>query len=661
MSLRRLLPRFCFSLLLAASILAKSNHTFAGPLDSDSGTLSSDDDLLLDPFDPFDLGDKDPIASEQEDSSKSAEELLREASNLLMLERPLDARTKLLRALQRDPKLYRTHYLLAGYYLVHVGHFRLAMKYIKQAERLFEEQNGKPPYADRMLQIEHSSILYYESQIRLSLDNYQGALESLDRYSALGYTSEWYPGSRAWILMKLGRIQEAITVARAGILAGAEPGRTLNMLGILLSMNGQPQEALEVFRRAIAGEFASGSDGQPATPLNNSGEVYKEMFEDDKAESSFLRAIALPDGCEHVLPSLNMALMYIDQLKLDSARSTIDGFDRCVAQFPLRNNEEHAALVHLARGRIALHYGNVDKAIEHLRAAMDGTQWFGKIGTNQNDLVVAATISLTQALRIKNNHLSFRLSESWGELLSNLRQRTENSAEAWWLARRARQMLVGELNDLEDLQIRNTDSLLEYPTLGSALKGLSTTSLARRLKRDSSNDQRAPAKLFYELYEAESRLGFFRSSQATTSLDNVIERARPRYDELLKTHASLLRMRTLQSSSNRYRDLAYRVFFTAPALLRNYGLPLPVTLDSSKVPSDIQRALVKGPFVAATSQDDTTCAITSSRLNDGTIKLYFTCPGQSAKNRVVEDSALEGVVNKLSEAIFLKTILKSGE
>lgn len=647
--------------LLTASFLVAINTTNlrAEPPLPDSGTLSSDD-LLIDPFDPFDLGDKDPITSEKEDASKSAEALLREASNLLMLERPLDARTKLLRALQKDPKLYRTHYLLAGYYLVHVGHFRLAMKYIKQAEKLFEEQNGKPPYYDQMLKVEHSSLLYYESQIRLSLDNYQGALESLDRYSAHGYSSEWYPGSRAWILMKLGRIQEAITVARAGILAGAEPGRTLNMLGILLSMNGQPQEALDVFRKAIANEFASGSDGQPATPLNNSGEVYKELFEDDKAESSFLRAISLPDGCEHVLPSLNMALMYIDQLKLESARSTIDGFDRCVAQFPLRNNEEHAALVQLARGRIALHSGDIDTAIKLLRSSMDGTQWFGKIGTNQNDLVVAATISLSQALTIKNNHLRLHISESWPDTLNNIKERASNSLEAWWLMRRARQMLVGELNDLEDLQIRNTDSLLEYPTLGDALKGLSTASLSKRLRKERENDLRSPAKLFYELYGAQSHLGIWRAGEANKTLDEVIERARPRYDELLKTHATLLRMRTIPRSQRRYRDLAYRVFFTAPALLRNYGLPLPVSINSSKVSKDTEATLLKGPFIKINGDDDTACAISESR-SEGGFKLYFTCPAQSAKNRVVEDSALERVVNKMAEAVYLKTVVKADQ
>jgi tetratricopeptide (TPR) repeat protein len=629
-------------------------NAFSQTTSPESGSLSSES-LLYDPFDPFDLGDTDPLASEKEDSTKSAETLLREASSLLLSERPLDARTKLLRALQRDPNLYRTHYLLAGYYLVHVGHFRLAMKYIKRAEELFEKEHGAPPYREQTVQLEHANIIYYESQIRLSLDNYKGALESLDRYASLGYISDWYPGSRAWVLMKLGRVQEAITVARAGILASAEPGRTLNMLGILLSMNGQPQEALEVFRKAIASEFASGNDGQPATPLNNSGEVFKEMFDEDKAESSFLRAISLPDGCEHVLPSLNLALLYIEQLKLDAARSTIDGFERCVAQFPLRNNEEHAALVHLARGRIALHSGDVDRSIEHFRSAMDGTQWFGKIGTNQNDLVVGATISLSQALSRKANIIHSTVSTSWSEWLEHLSLRVSHSVESWWLMRRARQMLTGELNDIEDLQIRNTDSLLEYPTLGEVLRGLSSRSLTRRLDREREVDSRTPAKLFYELYGAEANLGIWPPTSTLSTLDTVIERARPRYDELLRAHATLKRMQTLSPDSSRYQDLAYRIFFTSPAQLRNYGLPLPVRINHEGMPRALWRAILAGPFIEVDGDSEAvarSCSISTVQSPSSGVGLSFSCPGQTARNRTVEDSAPETVVNKLSASLF---------
>jgi tetratricopeptide (TPR) repeat protein len=507
-------------------------------------------------------------------------------------------------------------------------------------------------------QLEHSNILYYQSQIRLNLDDYQGALDTLDHFTALGYSAEWYPGSRAWILMKLGDIQGAIKVARAGILAGAEPGRTLNMLGILLSMNNQPQEALDVFRKAIATEFSSGTDGQPATPLNNAGEVYKEVFDDDKAESSFLRATSLHDGCEHVLPTLNLALLYIDQFKLEAADAALVGFQKCIAQFPLRNNEEHAALVHLARGRILLHSGWVDEAIQSFRSAMDGTQWFGKIGTNQNDLVVAATISLSQALERKNNIISTTVTTGMADWYRSQREMITNSVEAWWLRRRARQILLDDLKQLEDLSIRNTDSLLEYPTFGEILGELSTSSLSQRLLIENARDTRTPAKLFYQLYGAENALGWWNSSSTLKDLDDVIEHARPRYDELLRTHASLVRMKTLSRYSQRYHEMAYRIFMTSPAELRNYGLPLPVVLDPA-IPRDLRRQILRGPFMEQASSRSTTafvCTISTPSSREDKVTLRFTCPSQSAKNRTVEDSDVTQVVNKLSEALFRQEV-----
>ena len=643
---------WCIGLTVALSAISTPAHA-----QQTSPTPGANNEALLDPFDPFEIPDLWDSMSSEKDDSKSADELLQEALYLLETEeRLLDARTKLLKALKKDPQMWKIHYVLSGYYFSHVGHFRLSMKYIKRAEELFTAKHGLPPYRDETTQFEHSNILYYISQIRLSLDNYQGALDALDEYTRLGYSAAWYPGSRAWILMKLGRIQEAIKVARSGILIGADVGRTLNMLGILLSMNGEPQEALEVFRKAIAAEFSDGARGQPATPLNNSGEVYKELFEDDKAESSFLRATSLPDGCEHVLPALNLTLLYIDQHKTDAAIATLDAFQKCVAQFPLRNNEEHAALVQLARGRIDLHTGNIDRAITRFRAAMDGTQWFGKIGTNQNDLMVATTISLGQALLRKNNTLRFQIARTWAEWLEMRRQRVSNAVEAWWLLRRARQILTEELNDVEDLSIRNTDSLLEYPTLGEVLQGLSSAALEARLEEESRRDSRAPAKLFYQAYAAESQLSLWRSGAPTASLDSIIERSRPRYDDLLKTHATLLRLGTLDTTSARYRELAYRVFYTAPAELRNYGYRLPVRIQAS---SQLRNLILSGPFVEdrSTRDQDEVCLLTSQQAISGSgVSLRFSCPHNSSKNRVVEDSDPHEVVNKLTEALFREEI-----
>jgi tetratricopeptide (TPR) repeat protein len=211
------------------------------------------------------------------------------------------------------------------------------------------------------------------AETRLNLDNYQGALDVLNEFGKL-YFGAWYPASRAWVLMKLGKLDEAIRVARLGLLTEAEPGRTLNVLGILLSMTGKRQESLKVFNEAIMHELSMGSSGQPATPLNNSGEVYREIFNEEKAEAMWLKATSMPDGCEHVLPSMNLAIMFIEQLRLTDAKKAIDAFESCITQFPLRNGEEHRALVHLARGRIALHSGDVHSAVQHLEAARERRQ-----------------------------------------------------------------------------------------------------------------------------------------------------------------------------------------------------------------------------------------------------------------------------------------------
>ena len=646
---RYLSPLCCIALLMAPT----------GAVAQDTPQPHQQEKTVDDPFDPFDIFGFDELTT-TDDKNKTAEELIREASLLLATDRPLDARTKLLKAIQKDPNEYKAYYLLSGYYIIHVGHYRLALKYIKRAQELFEKKNGKPPYSSHLLQLEHGNLLYYLSQCRLNLDNYQGALDALDEYHSYGYRAEWYPGARSWVLMKLGRVQEAIRVAREGLLAGSESGRTLNMLGILLSMNDQPQESLEVFRQAIAYEFSQGTDGQPATPLNNAGEVYKEIFDDVKAESTFLRATSLPDGCEHVLPSLNLTLLYIEQLKTDAALSTMDAFQRCIAQFPLRNNEEHAALVNLARGRIDLHTGNVDRAIKRFETALQGTQWFGKIGTNQDDLVVAATISLAQALLRQNNLLRFHQTETWGEWLKQKEIIASNSVRAWWLMRRARQMLIDDLHDIEDLTIRNTDSLLEYPTLGEALAGLSSSALARRIEGQRAKDSRVIAGIFYDEYLAENERSWLFSGASNEKFESVMQRGREGFDTLLKIHATLQRMISLSPDSDRYRELAYRIFYTAAPELRNYGFQLPVAINLGSDPHALRSAIEAGPFREATGEGSLCSVTAADPTTPGKLALRFSCPGQSSKNRFVEGSTPGEVVNKLSDALFREEIRNVG-
>ncbi|MBX7136584.1 MAG: hypothetical protein K1X83_01275 [Oligoflexia bacterium] len=601
-----------------------------------------------DPLDPF-AADQSQSSAQDSDKDKSADELIDEAMVLFQDERPLDARTKLLKALARSPEDYRAHLLLSGYYMEEVGHFRLALKYVLQAQKLFEAKNGKPPYSDFMAQTQHDQILYLLAQARLNLDDYQGSLEVLDQYSRLGYYRDWYPGTRAWVLMKLGRVNEAIKVARMGILSGAEPGRTLNMLGILLSMSDQREDSLKVFKQAVEYELSLGRTGRPATPLNNAGEVYEEIFNEDQAESSWLKSTRLPDGCEHVLPSLNLTMLYLDQGNLLRAKQTIDAFESCVAQYPLRNGEEHRALVHFARGRIALQAGAIDQAVDHFEEALQKQQWFGKIGTSEEDLRAAALISLSQALRAKNNIIATTLFEHTSDWLSAIKDRAANKFRAWWLMRRARQILVENLSNFEDLYVRHTDSMLDYASLGDVARALPRKAFEKRTQIETAHDKRPASKPFYEIYRAANLLEHGDSQAGAGLVRQALSEARDRYDDALRAQALLLELGLARPNSAQYQDIAIEIFKLSRAALRSHGFKLPINFSPPGYP-EVEKALADSAF--AVDNNRSLPFLVSARIENGATVLRFTSSVPGFGEISVTAAKIEDAVNSFAQQVF---------
>ena len=484
--------------------------------------------------------------------------------------------------------------------------------------------------------------------MRLNLDNYQGALDVLDEYEAQGYYEPWLPPHRAWILMKLNRLEDAIRTARLGMLAGAEPGQTMNILGILLSMTEAKLAAIEILKEAISYERSLGKEGRPATPLNNAGEVYKEIFEENLARDAWQEAVRLPDGCEHVLPSLNLSMLYMEESDYAHAKQAIDGFESCLAQFPLRSGEEHRALVHIARGRIALHSGDVNSAVAHLEAAAERQQWFGKIGTSQKDLRAAVLISLAQALRRQSNHLRLSRPTSLLQRINALKVRAVNRIRSWWLMRRARQILTEDLNDLEDLYIRQTDSMLEYPTLGELTAGFPSELLQKRIDKLEKTDRRKPAALYYKSYLAENLLEHGARARAAALLDEVIAHARPTHDAALRTHAQILKLSLVPPGENAYIDLSYQIFRDARPELRNFGYRLPVNF--APMPEKVQRELNRSAFMLDRAHD-LPCAVTY-QPEGSQHTLRMSCQGEPISSIQIKSPDLLSAVNALADAVF---------
>jgi tetratricopeptide (TPR) repeat protein len=553
-----------------------------------------------------------PVADKA--SSTELETLLAEARDLFIQRKPIDARAKLQKALKLAPKDYRPHMQLGEYYLIEVAHFRLAHKYLRTAEDLFEKKYGsdRNDTLDRTMWKDHANLLYLLAETRLNLDNYQGALDTLDRFGGL-YWKDSYPGTRAWVLMKLKRLDEAIVTAQSGLLRGAELGRTYNILGILMSVKGSRSLSLDAFARAIQAEKALGSLGQPATPLNNAGEVYRELFQDDMAEAAWLQALRLPDGCDHILPSLNLAVLKIDELRLFQAERILDDFVACFAQNSIRSDTEHRALIALARGRIALRSGDTNKAISDLNDALERQQWFGKIGTNANDVQFATLISLSQSLAARANVLRDTTYDSLSESIAATAEIPLLELRSWWLTRRALAFALDELHDLEDLSVRNTDTMLEYPSLGRTIAGYPFDSLNRRIKRIKAEDNRAVANLYYMVYLGTNALAHGNPEKAIKLLEPSIQGLRE-IDRLIKAEALSQYIPARKQSRSWFGSLAKKekikdqklleeLFALLPSHVRYNDLSLPVTTaihasneDAKDLATELEEVLLNRRF-----------------------------------------------------------------
>jgi hypothetical protein len=371
------------------------------------------------------------------------------------------------------------------------------------------------------------------------------------------------------------------------------------------------------------------------------------MFDDKKAETSWLRATSMPDGCEHVLPALNLAILYMEGANYLGAAQAMDTFMTCVAQYPLRNGEEHRALVHLARGRIALHTGFVDRAIMHLSAAIERRQWFGKIGTNAEDLEAAATIGLGHAYTAKANQLASALSTTWREYFDIKKDIASYRLKAWWLMRKGTRLVTEKLQNFEDIYIRNTDSLLEYQTLGTVTARLPAKALARKIELEKEKDQRPEAQVYYTAYLGENYLHGFGKATGVELLQLALKQARPGFDDGLRAHICLTLMPLYSPSSEEYRWYAREAFKITKADIWNYGLQLPVGFEGDPT---VRSKLSGTPFYVVDS--GTVNANISAEFRDGEYVLTFMSEDAGSKPITVKGPDVREVINRFIAEVF---------
>jgi len=166
-----------------------------------------------------------------------------------------------------------------------------------------------------------------------------------------------------------------------------------------------------------------------------------------------------------------------------------------------------------------------------------------------------------------------------------------------WLNRKARRIGFEDLDDLEDLFIRNTDSMIQYPTLGSLFDTYNTRSLRNRLRRMIKEDLRTPAHLLYRLYLASNLLHNGHDAEGIKLLEEILPKIRP-YERLMRSEAIAKLLGAKENSAAWFTGLSdneivkvarlkAELFELLPSHLRFHNLQLPIrTAVAGSSPSD---------------------------------------------------------------------------
>ncbi|MEM4379375.1 MAG: tetratricopeptide repeat protein [Thermoplasmatales archaeon] len=481
----------------------------------------------------------------------------------------IDARDRLVNYLKENPNSLEALVLLMEYYSVYASDPDEVLKYVQVAEDALPRAN----FLERVIFSE--SITYYKYNALSQKNKYKEAYETLKSLENRGYLPTWYYSSLSWILFKLGRMEEALKAAKDGLKLQADHLSSLNMVGILYGVIGKWDESIKAFNRAI--EIGKLIGESVSAPINNLGEVYEELFNETKAIQLYEEAMRSESDCSALLSYVNLGLLYLDFLDTRSAARVIREYRRCVARFPFRSPKAFRSLLNLVDARIKYLEGDFKEARRLARWILDYDQQLGLVGTDQNDLKVAALQTLilaNQALYRAENLKATTFTEKLLSQINSVRLKLEN----WLYGRELHHLLVFKLNRFEDLRIRNTDAFLFYPFLGFELAKWPKKRTLEMIESQSAKDSRPRAVLYYDLYKA--------SISPRENIQRLKENSlklRAYYDEALAVGIYSLILQHENNVIDRIR-FSNLLFDKWPQAFVVFDLKLPVKVRGVKLP-----------------------------------------------------------------------------
>ncbi len=233
-----------------------------------------------------------------------------------------------------------------------------------------------------------SRILHWRSRCYRRQRDYEAAREDVDRalqlaesvgnprtVGALYYQASLLADREGhWVLARSyaerAKAQYELVEDRLNV------GRLQNTLGALSFLLGNPEEAIEYLKQAVATALDAGNDADAAQAICSLAQVNLKIGEIGAAEDQARQALKILDGREDYLVEIGTAQLVIGQClmeqgRLDEAEDAMHGGQ---ASFDALGSAGHRASAWIARGDLASRRGDDREAARLYRQAAEALQ-----------------------------------------------------------------------------------------------------------------------------------------------------------------------------------------------------------------------------------------------------------------------------------------------
>lgn len=246
-----------------------------------------------------------------------------EASQAILAQRYSDARTLAESMLAEDPASFEAHAVLGQAHLWGEEDLGLAQQHFQKAQAQVEGRFTDLASKDAPRRL-HQQVLNGLRQVAFLREDYPGSLAILDRYETL---YEPRPGPRAWLLLKLGRFNEAeavVVAAQTGLMEYDPAAPSLwDTLGQIAYEQSDLATATEMYERAATVEIETAPEPDPVY-LTNLGEALRDGGDFAQAEERFEEALDWPHPGSYAEPNKRLAYLYAGAGRFEEAFSRLE-------------------------------------------------------------------------------------------------------------------------------------------------------------------------------------------------------------------------------------------------------------------------------------------------------------------------------------------------